>query len=268
MAVETINSEEFEQWVRMKSALSVLTALVPHTCLDILKGRIRSESIRIAAREWVGFNVQGRIFQKNQFVTLSASQWIGYVEDRFWDIGDHTIRVPIDSTGYSGTRVSSEIHGCRLDPAAFELLRLELGGAPVLAPVAAPSRISNAPPPITPLRHFHPVKPRDELPIDPLIVAAMVSRFAGGKLSSQTPSKAVDSAAAAAARTKQRGKQHNPVTSAEFEAWFDTLPPLHQALGYRDLQDMALKAFRPRHVVRKLAEDKVRGRGPGRKRKD
>jgi hypothetical protein len=64
--------------------------------------------------------------------------------------------------------------------------------------------------------------------------------------------------------------RQGPVTRTEFDTWHKTLSPEDQALGYRDLWPMAQRAFRPRKVVRKHAENLVRDlkHAVGRRRKN
>jgi hypothetical protein len=63
-----------------------------------------------------------------------------------------------------------------------------------------------------------------------------------------------------------RATKNAPVTDVEIRAWFEALPTADQALGYRPLHAMAIRAFHPRKVVRKLVEGLTEGRPIGRRR--
>src|ERR1017187_7817120 len=109
MANATLTAEEFERWEPIKRALTTVLLLAPHTCIDILKARIRSGSIAIAAKEFRKFNERGRPSPPTHLMLLDASRWIDHVDERFWDVGDHTVRVRRENTGYGGTRIEAEI---------------------------------------------------------------------------------------------------------------------------------------------------------------
>lgn len=80
------------------------------------------------------------------------------------------------------------------------------------------------------------------------------------------PEKAAPSLPAAPRKRHHRSTSRNPVTDSEIRMWFNNLPPADQARGYRDLWPMAIRAFRPRKVVRKLVEALATGRGTGPRR--
>lgn len=144
---------DFRAWVTVKTALQVVTELEPHQCMDILKARIRSGRIKVAARRVVEFDREGRETATQHFARIHAKPWIDHADDRFWTIGDHSFRLSRDDEGYNGTYIAAEIEGVRLEPDALEELRLELGGLPRADPeVLKPAQISRAPAPITPLR--------------------------------------------------------------------------------------------------------------------
>ena len=128
----------------------------------VLQARIRSGALRIAARQAVDLDnpIGPRV---HQFIIIRDVVWINNPDDRFWDIGDHTLQVPLGPTGYSGFQIVAEFHGIRLDPAGFEDLRRDLGipSPPPPAPTLL-KRISNAPPPIKPLTGYVNYSPKPQ----------------------------------------------------------------------------------------------------------
>lgn len=123
----SIERQEFEQWIKIKSVVDAVALARPHTCLDILKARIRSGSLRLAARELIEFSDRGERRPAMWFVLLRPPGWIEHADDKFWDVGDQTVRVARDETGYAGTRVRTEIHGVRIEPNDVDALFVELG---------------------------------------------------------------------------------------------------------------------------------------------
>ena len=151
-ASRTVLTEtEFDTWILPKEALAIVTEVSPHSCVDLIKNRIRSGEIKVAARKAVDFDVpEGR--RSQQFILIQDVGWIDRPDESFWDAGDHILRVQIDPTGYAGTRIIAAFHGIRLDPTGFEELRRDLQIPSPTPPPAPPSnQISKAPAPIRPI---------------------------------------------------------------------------------------------------------------------
>ncbi len=132
---EHLSSEEWENWIPIRRATELISEIAPDpdAARDYLIGRIRSGAIPIAARERVQINERGEFTQRLYLVvTRTGVPWVENADPRFWEIGDHTVRVAVDSTGYSGTRVAVEFHGVRLEPSTLGQLLRELG-APIHA---------------------------------------------------------------------------------------------------------------------------------------
>jgi len=126
MSDTALTEQEFERWVRIREAVETVASVHPHAWQDILAARIRSGSLRLAARESIQVDAKGKT-ESVAFVRVVAAPWIAGVGGRFWEVGDHTLRVRVKSPDYGLTMVGLELHGMRIDPDDVAALRRDLG---------------------------------------------------------------------------------------------------------------------------------------------
>jgi hypothetical protein len=239
MAADQISEEEFERWIPVKAAASEVGA-ASEDAQEILKARIRSGAIKITARVAVDFDRGHRI--ERRFFLIDEVRWIGTPDDRFWEVGDHTLRERLGPSFADGTRVVVEFHGIRLDPEGLDALRRDLG---IHQEKSAEARLAEA------------------LASSELARAVESSRPARRQaIAGLEP----DSVRRRSTGAKARKKPRNIVSDAEVKAWHAALSEEDQARGWRWLYHEAKRHFRPRRVLKKHVLGLVEGRPPGRPR--
>ena len=150
---QQLTEEEFNRWEPVKAVVAFVIKVEPHTCLDTIKARIRSGSIKTAAKRFVEYDHHGDVVAERRYWKFIPG-WIDHPDQRFWGVGDHTVKIRRDHTGYAGLRPSAEYEGVRLDPEGTDNLRRDLGLAPLHeAPPQLPATTARKlADPITPIR--------------------------------------------------------------------------------------------------------------------
>jgi hypothetical protein len=134
--VDTIPVDEYQRWYPPRAAIDRLRPTRTAVVIDALTACIRSGAVRAAAHQVFEVHQSGRSGQVAVYKLLEAGRWIEEAEERFWELGNITIKPEVRRASAVEALIvrqegpDIELTGVRLDRTGVDNLAAQLGVAP------------------------------------------------------------------------------------------------------------------------------------------
>jgi hypothetical protein len=243
-----LTEEEFERWEPVREVVAFVRTVQPFLYQDTIKARVRSGSLRSAAKRIAELDHDGDLTGERRRCIFIPG-WINDPDQRFWELGDHTVKVRRDPTGYAGLRVSAEIEGVRFHPDDVDELRRDLGLKPKAVTAGHQKSLTAS-----------------EI-LEGVRASTTVEALSNFMLASGDAQPASTPLAALLDEGRPDPPFREYVPEPEVIRWFEALPAADQRRGWRWLWPQARQRFAPLQVYKKHVLQFVKDRDRGRPKK-